>query len=188
MLLTAGAGRCSEISRGESRDVSLKGMRSVAEPNILLTRIDNRLIHGQVVNQWNAVVGANLILVANDGVANNDIRQRLMDMAAPEGVAMRYFSLQKTIDVIHQASSDQLIFLVVDNPTDVLTLVRGGVPISKVNVGNLHMAEGRRQVTASVAVDDADVAAFRELRDLGVELEVQRVPSAPVEDSSVLFE
>ena len=100
---------------------------------------------------------------------------------------MRYFSLQKTIDVIHQASSDRLIFLVVDNPTDVLTLVRGGVPISKVNVGNMHMAEGRRQVTSSVAVDDADVAAFRELRGLGVELEVQRVPSAPVEDSSVLF-
>ncbi len=176
------------VSRGVPRGGCLKGMCSVAEPNILLTRIDNRLIHGQVVTQWNAVVGANLILVANDGVAKSDVRQRLMDMAAPEGVAMRYFSLQKTIDVIHQASSDQLIFLVVDNPSDVLTLVRGGVPIKKVNVGNMHMAEGRRQVTASVAVDDADVAAFKELRDLGIELEVQRVPSASIEDSSVLFE
>lgn len=176
------------VSRGVPRDGCLKGMCSVAELNILLTRIDNRLIHGQVVTQWNAVVGANLILVANDGVAKSDVRQRLMDMAAPEGVAMRYFSLQKTIDVIHQASSDQLIFLVVDNPSDVLTLVRGGVPIKKVNVGNMHMAEGRRQVTASVAVDDADVAAFKELRDLGIELEVQRVPSASIEDSSVLFE
>lgn len=176
------------VSRGVPRDGCLKGMCSVAEPNILLTRIDNRLIHGQVVTQWNAVVGANLILVANDGVAKSDVRQRLMDMAAPEGVAMRYFSLQKTIDVIHQASSDQLIFLVLDNPSDVLTLVRGGVPIKKVNVGNMHMAEGRRQVTASVAVDDADVAAFKELRDLGIELEVQRVPSASIEDSSVLFE
>ncbi len=176
------------VSRGASRGGSLKGMYSVAEPNILLTRIDNRLIHGQVVTQWNAVVGANLILVANDGVAKSDVRQRLMDMAAPEGVAMRYFSLQKTIDVIHQASSDQLIFLVVDNPTDVLALVRAGAPIKKVNVGNMHMAEGRRQVTASVAVDDTDVAAFKELRDLGVELEIQRVPSEPIEDSSVLFE
>ena len=124
----------------------------------------------------------------NYGVAKSDVRQQLMDMAAPAGVAMRYFSLQKTIDVIHQASFDQLIFLMVDNPADVLTLVRGGVPIKKVNVGNMHMAEGRRQVAASVAVDDADVAAFKELRDLGIELEVQRVPSAPVEDSSVLFE
>ena len=177
-----------KFSREVSCDGSLKGMRSVAEPNILLTRIDNRLIHGQVVTQWNAVVGANLILVANDGVAKSDVRQQLMNMAAPADVAMRYFSLQKTIDVIHQASSDQLIFLVVDNPADVLTLVRGGVPIKKVNVGNMHMAEGRRQVAASVAVDDADVAAFKELRDLGIELEIQRVPSAPVENSSVVFE
>ena len=76
----------------------------------------------------------------------------------------------------------------VDNPTDVLALVRAGVPIKKVNVGNMHMAEGRRQVTASVAVDDTDVAAFKELRDLGVELEIQRVPSERIEDSGVLFE
>ena len=79
----------------------------MAEPNILLTRIDNRLIHGQVATQWNSSVGANLILVANDDVATNKMRQSLMDMAAPSGVATRYFSIQKTIDVIHKASPRQ---------------------------------------------------------------------------------
>ncbi len=44
----------------------------MSEPNILLTRIDNRLIHGQVATQWNGTIGANLILVANDAVANNN--------------------------------------------------------------------------------------------------------------------
>jgi len=52
-------------------------------PNILLTRIDNRLIHGQVATQWNSYIGANLILVANDKVAGDKVRQGLMDMAAP---------------------------------------------------------------------------------------------------------
>ena len=66
----------------------------MSEPNILLTRIDNRLIHGQVATQWNGTIGANLILVANDSVAGNKMRQNLMDMAAPNGVATRYFSLQ----------------------------------------------------------------------------------------------
>ena len=73
----------------------------MAEPNIVLARIDNRLIHGQVATQWNSYVGGNLILVANDEVASNKMRQNLMDMAAPAGVATRYFPLQKTIDVIH---------------------------------------------------------------------------------------
>ena len=160
----------------------------MAEPNILLTRIDNRLIHGQVATQWNSTLGANLILVANDDVAGNKMRQNLMNMAAPTGVATRFFSLQKTIDVIHKASPKQHIFLVAENPSDVLTLVKGGVPIRKVNIGNMHMSEGKRQVATSVAVDDADVAAFKELQDLGVELEIRRVPSTPAEDINNLFE
>ena len=160
----------------------------MAEPNILLTRIDNRLIHGQVATQWNSTLGANLILVANDDVAGNKMRQNLMNMAAPTGVATRFFSLQKTIDVIHKASPKQHIFLVAENPSDVLTLVKGGVPIRKVNIGNMHMSEGKRQVATSVAVDDADVAAFKELQDLGVELEIRRVPSMPAEDINKLFQ
>ena len=159
----------------------------MAEPNILLTRIDNRLIHGQVATQWNSTLGANLILVANDDVAGNKMRQNLMNMAAPTGVATRFFSLQKTIDVIHKASPKQHIFLVAENPSDVLTLVKGGVPIRKVNIGNMHMSEGKRQVATSVAVDDADVAAFKELH-LGVELEIRRVPSTPAEDINKLFQ
>lgn len=160
----------------------------MAEPIILLTRIDNRLIHGQVATQWNSTLGANLILVANDDVAGNKMRQNLMNMAAPTGVATRFFSLQKTIDVIHKASPKQHIFLVAENPSDVLTLVKGGVPIRKVNIGNMHMSEGKRQVATSVAVDDADVAAFKELQDLGVELEIRRVPSTPAEDINKLFQ
>ena len=43
-------------------------------PNIVLTRIDNRLVHGQVATQWCGTIGANLILVANDEVAGNKLR------------------------------------------------------------------------------------------------------------------
>lgn len=156
-------------------------------PNILLTRIDNRLIHGQVATQWNGTIGANLILVANDKVAGDKVRQGLMDMAAPNGVATRYFSLQKTIDIIHKASASQKIFIIVENPEDVLTLVEGGVPIKKVNIGNMHMAEGKRQVATTVAVNDEDVAAFKKLQELGVELEIRRVPTTPIEATSKLF-
>mgnify|MGYP000037657336 FL=1 len=159
----------------------------MAEPNILLTRIDNRLVHGQVATQWNSTLGSNLILVANDDVSTNTMRQNLMKMAAPAGVATRFFSLQKTIDVIGKASPRQKIFIVAETPEDVLTLVKGGVPIKKVNIGNMHMAEGKRQVAGSVAVDDADVAAFKRLQELGVELEIRRVPTEHAENIEKLF-
>ena len=143
----------------------------MAEPNILLTRIDNRLIHGQVATQWTSTIGANLILVANDEVAGNKMRQKLMDMAAPQGVATRYFSIQKTIDVIHKAAARQHICLIVENPEDALRLVKGGVPIKKLNIGNMHMSEGKRQVATSVAVNDEDVAAFLKFLRHALELD-----------------
>lgn len=155
--------------------------------NILLTRIDNRLIHGQVATQWCGSIGANLILVANDQVSTDKTRQGLMDMAAPNGVATRYFSIQKTIEIIHKAADRQKIFIVVETPEDALKLVKGGVEIKKVNIGNIHMAEGKKQVATSVAVDDKDVQAFKELEELGVKLEIQRVPSTSVEDISKLY-
>lgn len=156
-------------------------------PHILLTRIDNRLIHGQVATQWTSSIGANLLLVANDDVAQNPMRQGLMDMAAPTGVATRYFSIKKTIDIIEKANDKQLIFIICENPEDVLKLVKGGVPIKKVNIGNMHMSEGKSQVATVIAVNDEDVNAFKELQELGVELEIQRVPTTPVEDLHKLF-
>ncbi len=156
-------------------------------PNIVLTRIDNRLIHGQVATQWASTVGANLLLVANDKVANDKFRQGLMDMAAPSFAQTRYFTLEKTINVIHKASDAQKIAIICESPSDVLTLVQGGVPITKVNIGNMHMAEGKRQVATVVAVDDKDVEAFRKLQELGVELEIRKVPSEGTEDVAKLF-
>lgn len=157
-------------------------------PNIVLTRIDNRLIHGQVATMWASSVGANLLLVANDNVCKDDFRQSLMDMCAPSFAQTRYFSLEKTVNVIHKASSTQMIAIICETPSDVLTLVEGGVPIKKVNIGNMHMADGKKQVSKAVCVDAKDIAAFKKLQELGVELEIRRVPSEGTEDVSKIFE
>lgn len=157
-------------------------------PNIVLTRIDNRLIHGQVATMWASSVGANLLLVANDNVCKDEFRQSLMDMCAPSFAQTRYFSLEKTINVIHKASSTQMIAIICETPSDVLALVEGGVPIKKVNIGNMHMADGKKQVSKAVCVDAVDVAAFKKLQELGVALEIRRVPSEGTEDVSKLFE
>ncbi|WP_130805968.1 PTS N-acetylgalactosamine transporter subunit IIB [Senegalia massiliensis] len=145
-------------------------------PNILLTRIDNRLVHGQVGVTWTSHLGANLVLVANDEVAKDEVRQNLMDMVLPDTVATRFFTLQKTIDVIHKAADRQKIFLVVKTPQDVLTLVKGGVPIKEVNIGNMHYAEGKEQLTSTISVDEDDKKTFKELHDLGVTFDMRKVP------------
>ena len=150
-------------------------------PNILLTRVDNRLIHGQVGVTWVNHLGANLILIANDEVSKDKVQQSLMEMVFPDAIQARFFSIDKTIKVIHKAADRQKIFLVCKTPQDVLRLIEGGVPISEVNIGNMHFSEGKEQVSSTVSLDDDDKKTIRKIIDLGVKVEVRRVPDERVE-------
>lgn len=151
-------------------------------PNIVLSRIDERLIHGQVGVQWVGFSGANLVLVANDEVAEDTVQQNLMEMVLAEGIAVRFWSLQKVIDNIHRAADRQKILLVCKKPNDFLTLVKGDVPVSRINVGNMHYAEGKKQIAKTVSIDDQDIAAFDGLQKAGVECFVQGVPTESAQD------
>ena len=148
-------------------------------PNILLTRIDARLIHGQVATQWTGVIGANLLLVANDAVANDQFRQGLMNMAAPSYAQTRYFSIEKTCQIISKASPQQKIFIICKTPKDVRRLVDAGVGITEVNLGNMHFSEGKRQLTAKVYVDDNDMDDLHYLASKGIHVYAQDVPGDP---------
>lgn len=145
-------------------------------PNILLTRIDNRLIHGQVGMTWTNWLGANLVLVADDLLAADETQQALMDMAIAGSAETRYFSVQKTIDIIHKAADRQKIFMVVRTPQVALQLVEGGVPITAINVGNLHFAEGKRQIAKVISVSEDDIRCFRALEEQGVHCTAQGTP------------
>ena len=150
----------------------------MAQPKILLTRIDDRFIYAQDIEQWNEAVGSNLVLIVNDGIAADSRKWAPMRVAAPEGVWTRFFSVQRTIDVIHTATPRQWILIMVASPADALALVKGGVPITKISIGHMQAGEGKRPVTPAVAVDDEDVAALKELQERGIELEIRYLPSS----------
>jgi N-acetylgalactosamine PTS system EIIB component len=145
--------------------------------NLVLVRIDERLIHGQIITQWLKSTQANLILVANDAIADDPLRQSLMNVAIPNGVQTRFFSLEKTIASLHKASDKQRIMMIVQNPKDLMVLVRGKIPITEVNIGNIHMKEGKRQISVSVSVDDEDIQCFKEMNQRNIKLFLQRMPS-----------
>lgn len=150
----------------------------MAQPKILLARIDDRFIYGQDVELWNEAIGSNLVLIVNDEIAADSRQWAPMRVATPDGVWTRFFSVQKTIDIIHAATPRQWILIMVASPADMLALVKGGVPITKISVGHMQAGEGKRSVTPAVAVGEADAAAFKELQELGIELEIRYLPSS----------
>ena len=131
-------------------------------PDILLTRIDNRLVHGQVGVAWtSSLSGCNLIVVADDLAAADPVQQSLMSATAKSaGCGIRFFTLEKTIAVIHKASASQHIFLIVRDPQSARKLVEG-----KVVTGDAH-----------VYMDDQDKEDLRAIRAKGAEVYIQIAP------------
>ncbi len=93
-------------------------------PNIVLSRIDERLVHGQVGVQWVGFVNANIVVVVDDEVATDSTQQDLMEMVLAEGIAIRFWSVQKTIDNIHKANDRQKILLVAKRPAVFLKMIQ----------------------------------------------------------------
>ena len=144
--------------------------------NIVYTRIDERGLHGQITVGHGPHSGCNLILYVNDEVAKNESQQVLAKMSAGE-FDTRFFTIQKTIDVINKAADRQKIFILVRSPTDALALVSGGVPIDKINIGNMHFSQGKTQIHDTVSLSEVDKDAFGQLVSRGVECTIQRNPS-----------
>lgn len=147
-------------------------------PNILLTRIDNRLVHGQVGVTWTTTLGANLIIVADDIAANDPLQQQLMEVTAnSSGAEVRFFTLEKTISVIHKASARQKIFIVVRTPQSARRLVEGGVPIKELNVGNMHFSNGKEALSKKVYVDKKDLEDLKAIQNQNIPVYIQDLPS-----------
>jgi PTS system galactosamine-specific IIB component len=149
----------------------------MSSPNILLTRIDNRLVHGQVGVTWTSTIGANLLVVVDDEVAVDDIQQKLMGMTADTyGFGIRFFSIEKTINVIGKAAPHQKIFLICRTPATVRKLVEGGVPLKDVNVGNMHFSEGKRQISNKVYINNQDLEDLQFIKNNNINVFIQDVP------------
>lgn len=147
---------------------------------IVLSRIDDRLIHGQIVTVWAKETGCNRIIVVNDEVAKDNLRKTLLLQVAPPGIKSHVLTVDKAIEACKSPKYDSFktLFLFT-NPTDVLKMVERGVEIKSVNIGGMSFKEGKRQITSAISVDDNDVQAFKKLHEKGIELETRKVTSDP---------
>ncbi|WDF82547.1 PTS sugar transporter subunit IIB [Lacticaseibacillus pabuli] len=144
---------------------------------IIATRIDGRLVHGQVANLWTTKLGATRIMVVDDEVAKSDIEKSGQRMAAPASVRLSVLDTKTAADhILNHKYDSQKVFLVAKRPQTLLNLVNAGVDIKEINVGNMSQTDETRHLTKSINVVDDDVKAFNELNDKGVHLVAQMVP------------
>lgn len=152
----------------------------------VLLRIDDRLLHGQVARNWMKQVGADVIVVANDLVNEDEKQQHLMDLVTPMGSKSYFFGLSEASAKIKDLEEEDALVLV-ETPADALKLIKDGIEIDSVNVGNIHQTSGKEKVNESIFVDQNDIDTFKKIEASGKKLDFRTLPNDQAIDFDQLF-
>jgi D-glucosaminate-specific PTS system IIB component len=145
--------------------------------SIVLTRIDSRLIHGQVVTKWVNQSDANKIVVVSDMLVSDPFMKSIYLMAAPPGITVNAFGLDEAIAAWkdNQFGSGKVLLLF-GNLTDLHKAWHAGLAPEKVQVGGLGGGPERRVVFQNITLDDLDVEILKDLSSKGVNIIFQTIP------------
>lgn len=144
---------------------------------IKLTRIDHRLLHGQVAFSWTKFLDSDCILIANDELMKDELKMSAMRMAKPTGVKLVMKSIDDSTKALNSGVTDKYkLFIIVASVEDAYRLCKAVDRIKTINVGGMKQREDRRQISKAVFISDEDEKMLRELNDQGIELEVRLVP------------
>lgn len=156
---------------------------------VTLLRVDDRLVHGQVVEGWVPHLRADLVAVVSDAAAADPVQSALMKMALPPSVGLLVLALQGAAAALSApAMAARRALVLVPGPGEALALLEAGLAVDRVNVGGLHFTVGKVQLGRALFLDEKDKASLRAIAARGVRLEGRPLPSDPEEDLSAALE
>lgn len=142
-----------------------------------LVRVDDRLIHGQVVAVWLKAVGADRIIIVDDRTAQDAFLTEVLTLAAPPGVPVEVYALADGIDRVAQAAkADEQVFVLMRSPITALRLREAGVPFDTLNVGGIGAGPGRKPLYKNISANLEELEAMRALERSGTRVELRIVP------------
>ncbi|OCG20492.1 MULTISPECIES: PTS sugar transporter subunit IIB [unclassified Gilliamella] len=146
---------------------------------IKLLRVDHRLLHGQIVVSWFENVGSNTILVANDIVANDELRKSAIRLAKPEHAKLVMKSIDDSIAAINSGITDKYqMLIVVESVADAEKLIRNTHgKITSLNLGGTKPREGTKNYSKTINLTALEVDLLTRLQQDSVDVYIQQIPS-----------
>ncbi|EDL8306480.1 PTS sugar transporter subunit IIB, partial [Salmonella enterica] len=129
---------------------------------VSLLRIDDRLIHGQVMTGWVKHINATKIIIIDDELVHDDFMISVLEMAVPNHMTLNIFNVAQAIDVLSNVKDDgedDKIIILVKSPIPVLALLQGGVNFEELIVGGMGVNEKRSRLYRNLAASDVERAA-----------------------------
>lgn len=146
--------------------------------NIVLTRIDDRLIHGQVMTAWVKHTNATRIVIIDNFVAKDEFMKKVLTMAAPPGIVVEVFDLNQAIKNLSNLDDKvkEKIIILVKTPEILEQLIDGGIAIDEIVVGGMGAKPGRKRLYKNISISEDEKETFIRLIKKGVKVIIRIVP------------
>lgn len=154
---------------------------------ITLTRVDDRVIHGQIMTQWTKVRPVDGILIVGDNIAADELRKRVLKAAAGD-LKIGIYTISQGIEKIRLGmESSKNFFVISDSPQTFAKLLEAGADFGKkLNIGCMNTRAGTKVLGRTVAIDENDYNAFDYIEKNGVNIEFQLLPDDDPKSWSVM--
>ena len=149
--------------------------------SIVLSRIDDRLLHGQVVIGWGRPLGIDLIILVDDQVATSDWEQELYRMAVSSDIEVRFLTVAQASAQMTGWQSNGKRGMVLTGDLDTMAALRAASPevIQRINLGGIHHRPGRRERLPFLYLTDQELNTLRALEAGGALITAQDLPTTP---------
>lgn len=140
-------------------------------------RIDNRLIHGQIIATWTPHLKVSRFVIANDALTQDALRMRMLRMVVPQDIALDMLSVEAAGEWLSAHQNDnQSVMVLIENCADAIKLYKG-YKFTQLNLGNIHHVEGSTKFTQAVYLTEDDCRKIRQLAHRDVQIEIRTLPS-----------
>ncbi|MBP1042311.1 PTS sugar transporter subunit IIB [Vagococcus sp. BWB3-3] len=144
---------------------------------IVLTRVDDRLIHGQVMTAWVKKKRGNQILIIDDDVAKDDFMSELLKMSAPADIDIQVKSVAQAISFVRDIpNTDKKVIILVKGPRVIESLLENDCQITEMIVGGMGAKENRSVLYKNISASDDERAIFKKLIKAGMSIDIHVIP------------
>lgn len=144
---------------------------------IVLTRIDDRLVHGQITTAWTRQYPCDMIYVIDEQTAKDPLLKRILKATAPSDIKVEALTVGEAVELLNDNTNKSKVMILTKSPETIVRLVENNVSISKVNVGGMQPKASSKKISKAVSVTTEDVDNFKKLNSRNVKIEIKMIPT-----------
>jgi PTS system mannose-specific IIB component len=146
---------------------------------VLILRVDDRLVHGQVIAGWARPLGIQSLILASDRISRDEWACNAYQLAIPEGIKFSCLELKTCVETLGGGAESKRVLVVVEKVVDAYNLVAQGLAVHEVNIGGISYSEGARSIAPYIYLTGDEIEACVKLYQRGIKVVGKQLPNSP---------